>query len=397
MAVRSKILLGIEQYYHGKGKVSLRSIAEEREVQLTFSKGPVVVAAVGDAGAGKSGFLNALAEELVLSTSSKEAVQWVVGEEVKHGHWPGLLARAVEKFPSWEPRATAAVKACKRVPGSRLDGIQLVEVRAPTQLEDQEVIDWLLAHVDIVVCLLDSQAKPSDELMALLSRTAAAEAAAQLHFLFAKADLVPRESDRIRLIAKTSRALQEGLGRGFEILPVATGDLNVMLDIIDEAVLADAPTPKWDGGRLRTWRLAQDLLSQRVQRGLEDLQSDCQALRTALRSTDAPRAASHLFACGNAFALATAAVPYVLDENEDPALVKTFMVLTMACAGICLFLAFLSCRVNKPAAAEGEVKEQEDFLSLVEQQCEAWRSLDNGNGEEQGAVRREAAREERTE
>ena len=31
-----------------------------------------------------------------------------------------------------------------------------------------------------------------------------------------------------------------------------------MLDIIDEAVLADAPTPKWDGGRLRTWRLAQD-------------------------------------------------------------------------------------------------------------------------------------------
>lgn len=79
------------RYYHGKGKVSLRSIAEEREVQLTFSKGPVVVAAVGDAGAGKSGFLNALAEELVLSTSSKEAVQWVVGEEVKHGHWPGLL------------------------------------------------------------------------------------------------------------------------------------------------------------------------------------------------------------------------------------------------------------------------------------------------------------------
>ena len=40
--------------------------------------------------------------------------------------------------------------------------------------------------------------------------TAAAEAAAQLHFLFAKADLVPRESDRIRLIAKTSRALQDG-------------------------------------------------------------------------------------------------------------------------------------------------------------------------------------------
>ena len=40
----------------------------------------------------------------------------------------------------------------------------------------QEVIDWLLAHVDIVVCLLDSQAKPSDELMALLSRRLASRA-----------------------------------------------------------------------------------------------------------------------------------------------------------------------------------------------------------------------------
>ena len=61
-------------------------------------------------------------------------------------HVARRLARAVEKFPSWEPRATAAVKACKRVPGSRLDGIQLVEVRAPTQLEDQDMT-WLFLKV----------------------------------------------------------------------------------------------------------------------------------------------------------------------------------------------------------------------------------------------------------
>ena len=184
----------------------------------------------------------------------------------------------VEEFPTWEPKVFTAVQLC-RVTGNRLKGLQLVEVPSPSDLveQDVEVIQCLLRQVDIVVCLLDSQAKQpaSDELVALLTKLLAAEEAPAIHFLLSKADLVIRESDRIRLIAKASRMLQDRLGggrRGFEILPASTGDLNVLLDILEidgtaadgmdgdggDSLSLEKDSPKWDAGRMRTWRLAQD-------------------------------------------------------------------------------------------------------------------------------------------
>ena len=204
---------------------------------------------------------------------------------MQKGEWPALLLRVVERFPAWEPKALATVRTCNQVMGGRLKGLQLVEVPSPTNLlqEDLEVIHYMLSKVDLVVCLMDSQAKEplSDAMVALLTSLLETEDAPPLHFLLAKADLISRESDRIRLIAKASRMLQERLGRGrrgFEILPVSTGDLNVLLDIleldnaetdgVDGADGADGAdvgakegtmgTPKWDAGRVRTWQLTQD-------------------------------------------------------------------------------------------------------------------------------------------
>ena len=299
---RRSALLAIESFYYGQkrngapGKPgnldnldtadtqwNLLSIGRENGVQLKQPKGQVVAAVIGDPLSGKSSFLNALAEELVFPHRNKNKsslVQWAVSEEVQKGEWPALLLRVVERFPAWEPKALATVRTCNQVMGGRLKGLQLVEVPSPTNLpqEDLEVIHYMLSKVDLVVCLMDSQAKEplSDDMMALLTNLLAIEDAPPLHFLLAKADLICRESDRIRLIAKASRMLQERLGRGrrgFEILPVSTGDLNVLLDILeldnaDEADGADGAdvgakqgtmgTPKWDAGRVRTWQLTQD-------------------------------------------------------------------------------------------------------------------------------------------
>ena len=273
-------LLTIEQLYYGRKTRAAKSsenedwnicsIAQESGVRLKQPKGQVVLAVVGDALSGKSSFLNACAEELVFPRKQKmvqlaqltqpaQLVQWAVSEEVEEGEWPGLLVRLMQKFPAWESKA-AAVKMC-RVSGrssSRLNGLQLIEVIAPTDASenDLELIKCLLSEVDIVVCLLDSQAKhtASEDLFTLVSNVLALENPPAFHFLLTKADLVSRESDRIRLIAKASRMLQERLGRGFEILPAAS-DLNTLLDIIEDA------TPKWDSGRMRTWQLSQDSVS----------------------------------------------------------------------------------------------------------------------------------------
>eukprot|EP00438_Fugacium_kawagutii_P023281 Skav220562 [mRNA] locus=scaffold1710:4649:5545:- [translate_table: standard] len=262
---------------------NLLSIARENDVRLKQPKGQVVVAVIGDGLCGKSSFLNALAEEFVFpkSRSKGSLVQWAVSDELQQGQWPDLLLRVVEQFPAWEPKALATVRMCKRVAGARMEGLQLVEVSLTESKEDLEVIQYMLSGVDIVVCLLDSQTKGqplSEDVMTLLTSVLEVEEAPTLHFVLAKADLVSRESDRIRLIAKASRMLQERLGRrrGFEILPVSTGDLNVLLDIlerseVEDGAAADADgdfgvdalasgTPKWDAGRMRTWQLAQDRL-----------------------------------------------------------------------------------------------------------------------------------------
>lgn len=242
-------LLSIEKLYEGKRHAgsedvtwTLQSIARELSVPLKQPKGQVVLAVLGDARSGKSSFVNALLEELVVPKKSVP-VQWAVSDAIPQGEWPALLTRARAEFPNWD----APVQVCRVA--SRLEGMQVVEL---SMRLETEFLQWFLKQVDLVVCLLDSQAKTllSDQLLSLLQ---SAEAPAQ--FLLAKADLV-RESDRIRLIAKASKLLQERLNRHFEILPCAAGDVNVLLDIIDSSVLGGVK-PKWDAGRLRAWQLAQ--------------------------------------------------------------------------------------------------------------------------------------------
>ncbi|CAK8986244.1 unnamed protein product [Durusdinium trenchii] len=345
-------LLAIERLYHGRKTDSksskqpdtpnwnMCSLALECGVRLKEPKGQVVVAVIGDALSGKSSFLNACAEELVFPRRPVQApkafelkaavhwAQWAVSEDVEEGEWPGLLVRLIQRFPSLEPKK--AVKVC-RVAGSRLKGLQLIEVRAPSDVteNDLDIVKILLSQVDIVVCLLDSQAKQpaSDDLLTLLSSVLASEEPPVLHFLLAKADLVARESDRIRLIAKASRLLQERLGRGFEILPAAS-DLNSLLDIIEDCM------PKWDAGRMRTWQLSQDLICQRMKAGMRDLQLDLEALKSAVASQrrDPQATSNHLMWCGAAFVIVTGIVPFVLDEEQDASLVPIFMAATLVVA-----------------------------------------------------------------
>jgi len=354
-------------------------------VPLQQHRAQVVMAILGDASSGKTSFVNALTEELSLleeRVSASLPAQWQVSEDFE-GEWPSLLLRAAEQFPDWVQRAAATVKSCRHVPAQRLRGIEVIEVSGSLPQQDLEPTTWILSHTDIVVCMLDSQAKqPSEALLALLKKISSAQEPPELQFVFSRADLLRRESDRVQLIAKASRLLQESLGRRFEILPVATGDLAVLLDVLDDK------SNKWDAGRCRALHSAQELLQQRVQDRLDLLRSDCKALRLALDmqksiSIQTPAQTStggnQLLLCGIGFALAAAVVPFVLDEDIDASMVPIFMACTLVLACFCLFLAFYQ-RSQTPEALPGEsamsspmlMKEQERFLSLVEKQCEVW-------------------------
>ena len=242
---------------------SLRSLAKDLGVMLQPCRAEVVVAVVGDASSGKTSFVNALAEELTLlsevSAPSNLPAQWQIFDE-NDGTWPNLLQQAAEQFPDWTQRAVAVVKSYQRVAAYKLRGIEVVEVSAALAPQDLEPVTWIASHADIVVCMLDSQAKqPSEQLLDLLKTVASVSEPPELQFVFSRADLLRRESDRIQHIAKLGRFLQESLGRRFEILPIATGDLAVLLDVLD----ANSDTPcKWDAGRCRALRSFQDPLLQ---------------------------------------------------------------------------------------------------------------------------------------
>ncbi|CAE7575163.1 unnamed protein product [Symbiodinium natans] len=228
------------------------------------------MAVLGDASSGKTSFVNALAEELVLlneRTSSTLPAQWHVSEEVDEGEWPSLLLDAAGQFPDWVQRASAMARSCRRVPAQCFRGIEVIEVSASFAQQDVEPITWIISCADIVVCLLDSLAKqPSEELLTLLKTVSSAGKPPELQFLLSRADLLKRESDRIQLLAKASRLLYETLGRRFEIIPIATGDLAVLLDVLD----AGESGSKWDAGRRRALRFSQDRL--------EILKCDCEAI-----------------------------------------------------------------------------------------------------------------------
>lgn len=411
------LLLRIDRLYHGAkladssqprppcGGLSLCALAQEHSVQIRPPRGQAVLAVVGDAGSGKSSFVNALAQELIMTTShnsktSKRVVpaEWVFAESVPEGAWPRLLSQAVEHFPDWAATAADVAKASCRVVGSQLLGLEVVEI-ATVGLsdEDRRATAWIAAHADVVVCLLDSQAKQaaSEELLAWLADLPR-EDGPRLQFVFSKSDLVARESDRIRLIAKVSRTLQERLGKGFEILPIATGDLTTMLDIVDAAETDDVSCDqRTDAGRLRALRALQDAADRHLEQGLQALKSDGETLSAAIAASGSPQgsagakmrprrgASIQLLMCGVAFCIVAGIVPMVLEEDQDADLVKIFMAGSVALGCFCLLMALLvgcglfdgALAVLEHAGSVGEkalLHEQERFLCLVARQREAW-------------------------
>lgn len=415
--VDRSLLLRIDRLYHGAkfgdssqprlpcGSLSLCTLAREHSVQLRPPRGQAVLAVVGDAGSGKSSFVNALAQELIMPTShsskpSKRAVpaEWVLAEAVPEGAWPCLLSQAVGNFPDWAATASAVAKGSCRVVGEQLLGLEVVEMTTVgLSTEDRRATAWIAAHADVVVCLLDSQAKQaaSEELLTWLVDLPR-EDGPQLQFVFSKSDLVARESDRIRLIAKVSKTLQERLGRGFEILPIATGDLTTMLDIIDaEETVDGAGDQKTDAGRLRAIHALQDAADLHLQQGLQALKSDGETLSAAVAARGGPQGAAgvkarprrgasmQLLMCGVAFCIVAGIVPMVLEEDQDADLVQIFMAGSVVLGCFCLLMALLVCcglfdgalAVLEHQGSESEkalLHEQERFLRLVARQREAW-------------------------
>ncbi|CAE8648840.1 unnamed protein product [Polarella glacialis] len=397
----------------------LEAIGKGLSVDIDPPHSEALLLVVGDAGSGKSSFVNALAQELVLPTSDVQSsssssalirerkrralVEWVRSRDVAPGSWPRLLTKAAGQFPGWSS-ASHVAKGCRFVNGIWMDGIELAEVAAFDDLneEDKEAIAWLAAKADVVVVLLDSQqTMPSESLLKWLTALAGPPQCPALQFVFSKADLVTRESDRIRVIAKVSRTLNERLGRGFEILPVATGDVGAILDSIeaaggagDKASLDEGTGRKYDAGRLRALRAVQDSAGQHLEHGLQALRRDCATLSAAISAHSQschpavakarPRKAlaSQFGWAGIAFLIVTALVPVILTEEDEAAVRHGMSIGAAMIALFCLAIAVLigSGAVDAAILAAEEngdqlvIREQERFLRLVARQAATWES-----------------------
>eukprot|EP00933_Yihiella_yeosuensis_P009531 TRINITY_DN11547_c1_g1_i1.p1 TRINITY_DN11547_c1_g1~~TRINITY_DN11547_c1_g1_i1.p1 ORF type:complete len:493 (+),score=83.86 TRINITY_DN11547_c1_g1_i1:97-1479(+) len=396
--------------------MGLVSLSQQLSTEVKPPRSHAVLLVVGNQRSGKSSFVNAMAEELVIpvtgtsSSSSSErrrrpALEWVISDDLAEGFCPRLLLQATEKFPKWAASAASIAKSSHRVAGSSLHGIEIVEVMSLEDLneDDQEATKWIASQADVIVCMLDSQNQPaaSDELLqwlAALSKSDSSEGPA-LQFLFSKTDLLVRESDRIRLMAKASKALTEHLGRGFEILPVSSGDLGAILDSVDAAfaeasgeIDVDLGNKKLDAGRERALRAIQECANRHLDNGLEALDTDCTALQSVLKervaqaqvasAQAAPGGASKQIAlCGLAFLLIAAAMPYILDEDEVE--MKQVSVIGSVALACVLFVVALLFRCAE--SAEGllpvvtveqkdlsVLQEQERFVNLIARQRESW-------------------------
>merc|ERR1719341_2602423 len=121
-----------------------------------------------------------------------------------------------------------------------------------------------------------------------------------LQFVVSKVDMVARESDRIRVIAKVVRQLNDKMGRGFEVLPVARKDRrSLMLAALDSApqeVMVGGrsfaiPLPGnpqdddgLDSGFARAVDAATTLASSRLKDGLAQLRADVRDSSDAVRA-----------------------------------------------------------------------------------------------------------------
>jgi len=472
-----QVLGRLDRLYHGgspglPAPISLRSLAVELGVEVGAPPAEALVLVVGEAGSGKSAFVNALAQELALpapGTASGAAaaaagqpsrrrppIEWVRPSSAPPGAVPRVLAEASGRFPSWLADVPGGAAACSaaRSASPRLHGVELAEARLPPAVagggdgggggvaeekaaaEETVALTWVAARADIIVCLLDSQRQPaiSDALLRWLAQLPGPIAPASavgpgpqdgtlqtlaqdekahplLQFVFSKADLVTRESERVRLVAKASRLLSDRLGRGFEILPAAAGDLRCLLDEIDtaasvvtvgghEVALADMPpeaglreregasagTQRFDAGLLRTVQAAQTRAVQRAQGGLDALRTDCGGLAGALQARRAEaqaRGASasnllrhKLLQCATALVLVGALVPFILDEDIERWLVHMWVGLALGLAALLLVFAFVVPAPKKLGAHFEQqlaaLAEQERFLGLVMRQRAVW-------------------------
>jgi len=394
---------------------SLRSLGQQLGEQLLSPPSCAVVLVVGGKNTGKSSCVNVLAQELVLEAGSGGTlpVRWVQSSVVPRGVVPKLLNDVSEQFPEWLSREDIVVCCSGRSASPRLDAVELVEALFPGEQESAGPINVLGSRADVVVCLLDSQhdAQVSDRLLEWLRALPCMEAESgsqRLQFVLSKADLL-RDSERVKMIGKLSRLLNEKLGRGYEILPVALGDLTMLLNGIDdtsnvftyegqEFTLQEMPPLKpvsrsglhqLEAGPSRVIALAQECASARVQKGLDMLAKDCQTLSAVVdaRMTEVQtrgRAAAmssrnQFFQFGGALALVSAILPYVLDDVE-PEMVTTCMWVTAALAFIVMVLAFCIPASKAPDASlkqeEALLADKQYFLTLLQRQHSRWTGFD---------------------
>lgn len=202
--------------------------------------------------------------------------------------------------------------------------------------------------------------------------------------------LLARESDRIRLLAKASRLLAERLGRGFEVLPAAAGDLGALLDGLGPAA------PEGGGGRaqdglLRAGRAARQRAARRTAEGLEALRGDCGRLDAALEAQDLEARArrkaqlgasplrSKLVQCSGAMVIVAAVVPFFLDDDIETWVARTCMAAAAILAVLLLLVAAIlpsSSGLAPETVASGThvaiLAEQRRFMRLVQEQCKHW-------------------------
>mmetsp|Transcript_101706 Transcript_101706/g.283175 ORF Transcript_101706/g.283175 Transcript_101706/m.283175 type:complete len:496 (+) Transcript_101706:60-1547(+) len=450
MKPRHGVLRRLDHLYNGEdfgggspetqAALSLKALGNELDIPIRPPPREVVVLVVGDAGTGKSAFVNALVKELILPVGSlqphqhrpRPPVEWIRSDIGAAGALPRLLQEVAQQFPGWPMTASGGVAACCSAccVNAQVDGIEFVEATPQREAADAEPLLWLAARVDVIICLLDSQQQPaaSDGLLqwlkklpCLAGQVSAAEAQPTLQFVLSKADLVTRESDRIRLLAKASRLLTDRLGRGFEILPTAAGDLDALLDALPAAAAgsggggaapraavvgargtsaAGGPQPLLHEATTRALRVAREHVARREAEGLEALLADGAALAGALeaRLAEARRGGGRqrgpevsdggssfsvlrpkLFQCSGAMLLVAAAAPLFLDEDIEPWVAQ-------ACAGSAAALAVLlgllaaalpagSCSHAAGTVAERRsalLAEQGRFVGLALQQCRRW-------------------------